>query len=50
MYLGEITCNLLLALVDTAPKPVLFNGKSTKHPNKHHRLVMVALTRTLRGK
>ncbi|KAF9649343.1 hexokinase [Thelephora ganbajun] len=27
MYLGEITRNILLALVDAAPKPLLFNGR-----------------------
>ena len=30
MYLGEIRRNLLLALVDATPKPILFNSKSTK--------------------
>lgn len=38
MYLGEITRNLLLALVDAAPKPILFNGKSTERLNKHYGL------------
>lgn len=27
MYLGEITRNILLALIDAAPKPLLFNGR-----------------------
>jgi len=36
MYLGEITRNILLALVDAAPKPILFNGKSTERLNKHY--------------
>ena len=38
MYLGEITRNLLLAFVDAAPKPILFNGKSTERLNKHYGL------------
>ena len=38
MYLGEITRNLLLALVDAAPKPILFNGKSTERLNRHYGL------------
>lgn len=29
MYLGEITRNILLSLVDAAPKPLLFGGKTT---------------------
>ncbi|KAF9036055.1 hypothetical protein BDZ89DRAFT_983133 [Hymenopellis radicata] len=29
MYLGEITRLVLLSLIDAAPKPILFNGKST---------------------
>lgn len=27
MYLGEVTRNILLALIDAAPKPLLFNGR-----------------------
>jgi hexokinase len=38
MYLGEITRNLLLALVDAAPKPILFNGKATERLNRHYGL------------
>ncbi len=38
MYLGEITRNILLALIDAAPKPILFNGKSTERLNKHYGL------------
>ena len=38
MYLGEITRNILLALVDAAPKPILFNGKATVRLNKHYGL------------
>jgi hexokinase len=38
MYLGEITRNLLLALVDAAPMPILFNGKSTERLNNHYGL------------
>jgi hexokinase len=29
MYLGEITRNIILSLVDAAPKPLLFGGKTT---------------------
>jgi hexokinase len=36
MYLGEITRNVLLSLVDAAPKPILFAGKSTKQLNTHY--------------
>jgi len=38
MYLGEITRNVILALVDAAPKPVLFGGKATDVINKHYGL------------
>ncbi|KAH9032170.1 hypothetical protein EDB85DRAFT_2073971 [Lactarius pseudohatsudake] len=38
MYLGEVTRNLLLALVDAAPQPILFNGKATERLNKHYGL------------
>jgi len=38
MYLGEVTRNLLLALVDAAPKAILFNGKSSSVLNKHYGL------------
>ncbi|KAH9967730.1 hypothetical protein BGW80DRAFT_1339745 [Lactifluus volemus] len=38
MYLGEITRNLLLALVDATPKPILFNGKATEGLNRHYGL------------
>ncbi|KAI0253152.1 hexokinase-domain-containing protein [Lactifluus subvellereus] len=38
MYLGEITRNVLLALVDAAPKPILFSGKATDRLNKHYGL------------
>ena len=38
MYLGEITRNILLALVDAAPKPILFDGKATERLNKHYGL------------
>jgi hexokinase len=37
MYLGEITRNVL-ALVDAAPKPILFNGKATERLNSHYGL------------
>lgn len=38
MYLGEISRNVLLSLVDAAPKPLLFNGKSTSAFNVHYGL------------
>jgi hexokinase len=38
MYLGEITRNVLLALIDAAPKPILFGGKATQAINKHYGL------------
>lgn len=38
MYLGEITRNVLLALVDAAPQPILFGGKATENLNKHYGL------------
>jgi hexokinase len=38
MYLGEITRNLLLALVDAAPKSILFDGKATERLNTHYGL------------
>jgi len=39
MYLGEITRNILLALVDAAPKPLLFNGRvGSGALNKHYGL------------
>lgn len=36
MYLGEITRNVLLALIDAAPKPFLFGGKATDVLNRHY--------------
>jgi hexokinase len=38
MYLGEITRNVLLALVDATPQPILFGGKGTERLNKHYGL------------
>ncbi|KAI0637701.1 hexokinase [Trametes polyzona] len=38
MYLGEITRNILLSLIDAAPKPLLFNGRSSKPLNTHYGL------------
>jgi hexokinase len=35
MYLGEITRNLLLSLIDSVP-PILFSGKSTPTLNGHY--------------
>lgn len=33
MYLGEIVRHILLALIDSAPQPILFNGASTTSLN-----------------
>jgi len=44
MYLGEITRNVLLAFVDTAPQPILFDGKATERLNKHYGLDTEMLT------
>jgi hexokinase len=33
MYLGEITRNLLVSLIDAAPRGLLFNGKGTSVVN-----------------
>ena len=38
MYLGEITRNVLLSLVDASPKPVLFGGRSSSVLNAHYGL------------
>jgi hexokinase len=34
MYLGEITRNIILSLIDSSPKPLLFGGRSTGLLNK----------------
>lgn len=36
MYLGEIVRNILLSLVDAAPQPLLFNGRSSLALNTHY--------------
>ncbi|KAI0685988.1 hexokinase [Cytidiella melzeri] len=36
MYLGEITRNILLSLIDAAPKPLLFSGSSSSVLNAHY--------------
>lgn len=36
MYLGEIARNVILGLIDAAPKAILFRGKSTKLLNTHY--------------
>jgi hexokinase len=38
MYLGEITRNILVALIDASPKPLLFSGKTTAILNRHYGL------------
>ena len=38
IHLGEITRNVLLALVDATPQPILFAGKATERLNKHYGL------------
>jgi hexokinase len=34
MYLGEIARNVILSLIDAAPKPILFGGRSSTPLNK----------------
>ncbi|OAX43092.1 hypothetical protein K503DRAFT_709312 [Rhizopogon vinicolor AM-OR11-026] len=34
MYLGEIARNVILSLIDAAPKPILFGGRSSDQLNK----------------
>lgn len=36
MYLGEVTRNILLSLIDSAPHPILFAGKASKIMNTHY--------------
>ncbi|CAL1702029.1 unnamed protein product [Somion occarium] len=38
MYLGEITRNIILSLIDAAPYPILFNGRASALLNKHYGL------------
>jgi hexokinase len=38
MYLGEITRNVLLSLVDAAPAPLLFGGRASSIMNTHYGL------------
>ncbi|KAA1466029.1 hexokinase [Dentipellis sp. KUC8613] len=38
MYLGEITRNILVALLDAAPYPIVFNGKASHLLNQHYGL------------
>jgi len=38
MYLGEITRHILVALIDAAPKPLLFGGNTSTVLNKHYGL------------
>lgn len=38
MYLGEIVRNILVSLVDAAPKSLLFKGKATQALNTHYGL------------
>jgi hexokinase len=44
MYPGEFTRNVLLALDDAAPKPILFHGKLTERLNRHYVLVTKILS------
>ncbi|KIP09830.1 hypothetical protein PHLGIDRAFT_125977 [Phlebiopsis gigantea 11061_1 CR5-6] len=44
MYLGEIARNLLLSLIDSAPKSLLFNGRSSKLLNLHYGLDTAVLS------
>jgi len=36
MYLGEVVRNIFIALIDAAPKSLLFGGKTTPTINKHY--------------
>lgn len=36
MYLGEITRNILLTLIDAAPNPLIFSGYSSSTLNDHY--------------
>lgn len=36
MYLGEVVRNIFIALIDAAPKSLLFNGKASSSINKHY--------------
>lgn len=38
MYLGEITRNILVSLIDASPKPLLLNGKATRVLNARYGL------------
>ncbi|CCM04017.1 uncharacterized protein FIBRA_06174 [Fibroporia radiculosa] len=38
MYLGEITRNILLSLIDASPRPLLFDGSSSAPLNTHYGL------------
>lgn len=38
MYLGEITRNILLSLIDAAPKSLLLNGRASDVLNRHYGL------------
>jgi hexokinase len=51
MYLGEITRNVLLHLIDYSPQPVIFAGKSSKVMNTHYGLdtAVLSLTETAWG-
>lgn len=44
MYLGEIARNILLSLIDAAPKSLLFNGRSSKVLNSHYGLDTAVLS------
>ncbi|EKM59569.1 uncharacterized protein PHACADRAFT_250162 [Phanerochaete carnosa HHB-10118-sp] len=44
MYLGEITRNVCLALIDAAPRALLFNGRSSRLLNTHYGLDTAVLS------
>lgn len=44
MYLGEITRNILLSFIDAAPRPLLFNGRSSSVLNTHYGLDTAVLS------
>ena len=44
MYLGEITRNILLSLLDAAPTPLLLNGRASDVLNRHYGLDTAVLS------
>lgn len=44
MYLGEIARNVILSLIDAAPRPLLFDGYASEDLNKHYGLDTAVLS------